>query len=262
MSEDTVQADDLEEVVDTESVDELSTETEEVNDDAPEEQKKQSRSQNAKHRLRRKLKESEAQNIVLAGQIKEQNDRFSTLEKKVDGVINPNVRPQRVDFESEEEYEDDLYAWRQPEVEKPAPTEKLEPKPVERPRVMSEAVQQNWDDQQDTAIDKYDDFEEVIHAIPSKLMSDIMANTIFESKQGGDVAYFLGTNLKEAERISKLGLSAQVRELDKLSNKFKSSTSNAPTPISPTKGGSTETKDVEKMSPEDYRAMRRKQRAR
>lgn len=229
-----------------------------------EEQPQQSKSQNAKQRLRRKLRNEQA----IRAQVEEENrqlkERFDSLEQKLDPVLNPPPpRPSRVDFDSDEDYEDELFKWR--DSSKPSSPVR-EPAPAPAPRQAQESVdpvapevRKNWESQLEDAADKYDDFDEALVSIPRESMSDTMTFAIMESDKGGEVAYFLGTNHAEAERIANMTPTQQVREIDKLANKFKSTTSNAPEPITPTKGGDSPVKDPAKMTPEEYRDYRREQ---
>ena len=65
-----------------------------------------------------------------------------------------------------------------------------------------------------------------------------MAQTIQSSDIGPDMAYYLGSNPKEAERISRLSPLQQAKELGKIEAKLADNppvkkTSNAPAPIAP-----------------------------
>lgn len=200
------------------------------------EQPKQSRSQNAKQRLRRKLGEAEAE----IQRLKEQSDKIAALEEKLNGVINPpKPRPQRVDFETEEDYEDSLFEWRDSQK---SPVKSVKPEPVKQQEsiVVDKEVQDRWLSQVEKATDRYDDFDDAIISIPRDSMSEAMTFAIMESDRGAEVAYFLGNNHKEASRIARLSVSSQVREIDKLAAKFKTTTS-APDPIKPvhSKGDTT-----------------------
>lgn len=227
---------------------------------SPDEQTQQSRSQNSKQRLKRKLGESERRNVQLAEQLNTQQQSINTLETKLDGVINPPaVRPERVNYETEEDYEDALYDFRQPVKSQPVPDEKpISSNPARQ--LVTQDVHDNWLDQIDLAIEKHPDFKKKLEAIPFQHMTDAMTASIMESESAGELAYFLGCNLSETDRISKLSMAGQIREIDKLSNKFKSTTSNAPTPIDPMKGSDSPVVDVDKMSMKDYAAyMNKKQ---
>ena len=84
---------------------------------------------------------------------------------------------------------------------------------------------------------KYDDFEQVAYN-PKLPITDAMAQTIQASDVGPDIAYYLGSNPKEAERISRLSALMQAKEIGKIESKLADSppvkkSSNAPAPIAP-----------------------------
>lgn len=266
MNENTEQSVEVEEKVEVETTDEsLKTEdsVEEVeveaveSDSSAEEEHKPSRNQNAKQRLRRKLRESEAENERL----RSQNDKIATLESKLDSVINPPpARPNRVDFETEEEYEDSLFEWRDAsKPQQPQPTSE----PVQEQSALGIApeVQKKWLDDIDAMADKHDDFEDVLVSIPKENMTEAMTFAIMEAEQAGEIAYFLGQNHKEADRISKLSIASQVREIDKLGNKFITKPTTTPEPIKPVGGKGSPVTDVDNMSAEEYHRYRNEQRA-
>lgn len=228
--------------------DEEQPEIEDQQSEEEQEAVQQTKSQNAKQRLRRKLRESEERNRLL-------DEKLSGLEEKVNGLANPPpARPQRPDFETEEEYEDAVYDWRtEKPAQKPVKEESMQPQAQ-----VPETVARNWRKQVELGIDKYDDFEEVAFNAP---ITESVADIVAESKTAADIAYFLGENPEEAERISRMSLAMQVREIDKIGEKFSKPVTKTPEPISPVKGTDTGILDLEKMSPEQYRDYRRKQMA-
>ena len=228
----------------------------------------QSKSQNAKQRLRRKLRQEQQARFEAEERSKQLEEKFATLEQKLDPVINPPPpRPSRDDYESEESYEDALLDWRDASrssspVSGPSARPAQPPPPAARPDAadpVSPEVRKNWESQMDNASDKYEDFDDALVSIPRESMSDHMTFAIMESDQGGEVAYFLGKNHTEAARIADMTPTQQIREIDKLAKKFAPTTSSAPPPITPTKGGDSPQKKLEDMSPEEYRAFRRHQ---
>ena len=60
------------------------------------------------------------------------------------------------------------------------------------------AIADAYHDREEEARNKYDDFEQVAYN-PSVRITDVMAETIRASDVGPDVAYYLGSNPKEAE---------------------------------------------------------------
>ena len=94
-----------------------------------------------------------------------------------------------------------------------------------------------YHDKEEVARDKYEDFEQVAYN-PKLPITDVMAQTIQASDNGPDIAYYLGTNPKEADRISRLVPLLQAKEIGRLEAKIASDpvtkqTSRAPAPISP-----------------------------
>jgi hypothetical protein len=94
-----------------------------------------------------------------------------------------------------------------------------------------------YHDREEQAREKYDDFEQVAYN-PKLPITTVMADTIRASDVGPEVAYYLGTNVKETERIARLPPILQAKEIGKIEAKLadnppvKRSTS-APAPITP-----------------------------
>ena len=94
-----------------------------------------------------------------------------------------------------------------------------------------------YHDREEEVRSKYDDFEQVAYN-PNLPITNVMAEAIQSSDIGPEVAYFLGTNPKEAERISKLTPYVQAKEIGKIEAKLADNppvkkTSSAPAPITP-----------------------------
>ena len=147
---------------------------------------------------------------------------------------------------------------RQAEAPKPVPVEHVKPEQFTTTEEYVEAlttskaaqiVQQqqfakqqqellgNYHDKEEDARSKYEDFEQVAYN-PKLPITNVMAQTIQASDNGPDIAYYLGTNPKEADRISRLEPFLQAKEIGKLEAKMASEpvtkqTSRAPAPISP-----------------------------
>lgn len=100
---------------------------------------------------------------------------------------------------------------------------------------------------------KYTDFNEVAMAddVP---ISQPMAAAIGRLKDGGEVAYFLGSNIEEAHRISRLDPVEQVWAIKELERKLSAppSTTKTPPPIVPTSGSSSSTKDLSDQSYDEF----------
>jgi len=116
---------------------------------------------------------------------------------------------------------------------------------------------------------KYDDFEQVAYN-PKLPITETMAQTIRASDVGPEIAYYLGSNPKEADRISRLSAILQAKEIGKVEAKLASDpptkkTSTAPAPISPvtsrSAGGSaydtTDPRSIKTMSTSEWIAAER-----
>lgn len=100
-----------------------------------------------------------------------------------------------------------------------------------------EALFEQYYEREETARDKYDDFDQVAYN-ESLPVTDIMAQSIQASEIGPDVLYWLGSNPKEAERISRLNPILQAKEIGKVEASLTANppvrkTSTAPAPIAP-----------------------------
>jgi hypothetical protein len=98
-------------------------------------------------------------------------------------------------------------------------------------------VLESYHEREEEAIEKYPDFKAVAYN-PAIRITSAMAESIQTSDVGPDVAYYLGTNPKEADRISRLTEFAQAREIGKIEAKLASEppvkkTSSAPAPFTP-----------------------------
>jgi len=134
-------------------------------------------------------------------------------------------------------------------------------------------VLEAYHDREEEARGKYDDFEQVAYN-PNVPITTAMAETIRESEFGPDVAYYLGSNVKEAERISKLSPMLQAKELGKIEVKLATDppvkkTSSAPAPIARVnaRGGTgkvldtTDPRSVKEMSTSDWIEAERQRQA-
>ena len=98
-------------------------------------------------------------------------------------------------------------------------------------------VLESYQEREEQARDKYDDFEQVAYN-PNLPITNVMAETIQHSDIGPELAYYLGTNPKDAERISRLSPYMQAKEIGRIEAKLADNppvkkTTSAPAPISP-----------------------------
>ena len=181
------------------------------------------------------------------GEQKEPSKVFS--QEELDAAIGKRLAREQRKWEREA---------RQAEAPKPAPVEHVTPEQFTTTEEYVDAlttskaqqiVQQqqyakqqqellgNYHEKEEDARGKYEDFEQVAYN-PKLPITQVMAQTIQASDNGPDIAYYLGTNPKEADRISRLEPFLQAKEIGRLEAKIASEpvtkrTSSAPAPISP-----------------------------
>ncbi len=128
----------------------------------------------------------------------------------------------------------------------------------EQARLQSEIIE-SYHDKEEDARNKYDDFEQVAYN-PKLPITDAMAQTIQASEVGPDMAYYLGSNPKEAERISRLSPLQQAKELGKIEAKLADNpvvkkTSSAPAPIAPVTARSPGSPATDTTDPRSIKSM-------
>lgn len=104
-------------------------------------------------------------------------------------------------------------------------------------RQAQQTAEREYQKRADVAREKHEDFDDVV-TDPGLPITDAMAFEIRNSELGPDIAYYLGTHKKEADRIARLHPLTQAKELGKIEAKLASDpepvkTSTAPDPIKP-----------------------------
>jgi len=120
-------------------------------------------------------------------------------------------------------------------------------------------VLESYQEREEMARDKYDDFEQVAYN-PNLPITNVMAETIQSSDIGPELAYFLGTNPKDAERISRLTPFMQAKEIGKIEAKLADNppvkkTTSAPAPISPVTARTTGSPALDTTDPRSIKSM-------
>ena len=116
-----------------------------------------------------------------------------------------------------------------------------------------------YHDREEEARNKYDDCEQVAYN-PSLKITTVMAQTIQSSDIGPDVAYYLGANPKEADRISRLAPYVQAKEIGRIEAKLASEpmvkkTSSAPPPFTPVTASSKGASTYDTTDPRSIKSM-------
>ena len=128
----------------------------------------------------------------------------------------------------------------------------------EQQRQHSEIVE-SYHEKEEEARGKYDDFEQVAYN-PKLPITDVMAQTIQSSDIGPDVAYFLGSNPKEASRIAKLTPFLQAKEIGRIEARLADNppvkkASNAPAPFAPVTARSSGSPSIDTTDPRSIKTM-------
>ena len=114
-------------------------------------------------------------------------------------------------------------------------------------------VLESYHDLEEEARSKYDDFEQVAYN-PKLTITNVMAETIQSSDIGPELAYYLGSNPKDAERISRMTPLSQAKEIGKIEAKLAADpptkkTTSAPQPISPVNARSSGSSALDTTDP-------------
>ena len=128
----------------------------------------------------------------------------------------------------------------------------------EAERQQSETIEA-YHEREEEARNKYDDFEQVAYN-PQLRITNVMAETIQASDIGPDVAYYLGSNPKEADRISKLAPFLQAKEIGRIEAKLVAEpvtkkTSSAPAPIAPVTARTSGTPSYDTTDPRSVKTL-------
>jgi hypothetical protein len=126
-------------------------------------------------------------------------------------------------------------------------------------RQQSELLE-GYAEREETARDKYEDFESVVYN-PNLRITTLMAQTIQASDIGPDIAYYLGSNPKEANRIAQLPPLLQAKEIGKLEAKLVTDppvvrkSTKAPDPIAPVNASRSNAPKYDTTDPRSVGAM-------
>ena len=160
----------------------------------------------------------------------------------------PAELPPADQFESVDAYAEALAAKKAEEL--------LASREIQRQQLETQA---RYLERVDEAIEKYDDFKQVVEN-PALHITPVMADTIRTSDVGPDVAYYLGSNPREAERIAGLPPFLQAKEIGKLEAKLVSNppvkkTTSAPPPIAPVTARSGNAPAYDTSDPRSVKTM-------
>jgi len=120
-------------------------------------------------------------------------------------------------------------------------------------------VLESYQEREESAREKYDDFEQVAYN-PKLPITSVMAETIQSSDIGPELAYYLGSNPKDAERISRMTPLSQAKEIGKIEAKLAAEppvkrTTSAPAPISPVTARASGSPSHDTTDPRSIKSM-------
>lgn len=120
-------------------------------------------------------------------------------------------------------------------------------------------ILETYHEKEEEARSKYDDFEQVAYN-PKLPITTVMAQSIQASDVGPEVAYYLGANPKEADRISRLAPILQAKEIGRIEAKMANDppvkkTTSAPAPISPVTARSSGSPAYDTTDPRSTKTM-------
>ena len=197
-------------------------------DDQPEKQG-QSRFQRRIDRAYRKAAEATARADFYAKQLESQQPRAQSADP---------TEPRLEQFDSVEKYTEAVRKHASQTAQRQYQAQQLS----QTQRQAQENLTGKWESQMSRAEEKYDDFDVVVGELKP---TTPWAAALMDAENGGDIAYYLGKNMKEAERIAALPPLTQIREIGKLEAKLAAQASapkqpsKAPAPISPLSGAAT-----------------------
>ena len=160
----------------------------------------------------------------------------------------PKDVPPADSFESPEAYAEALAAKKAEELLAQRETQRRQTEVLEA-----------YQDREEQAREKYDDFEQVAYN-PKLPITNVMAETIQSSDIGPELAYYLGSNPKDAERISRMAPLAQAKEIGKIEAKLAAEppvkrTTSAPMPISPVTARASGSPALDTTDPRSIKTM-------
>ena len=176
--------------------------------------------------------------------------KWERMQAQKAAVTPPPVAevPPLENFESPEAYADALATRKAQEL--------LHRQEAERQQAQ---ILESYHEREEEARSKYDDFEQVAY---NRLLpvTDVMAQTIQASEIGPDIIYHLGSNPKEAERISKLTPFLQAKEIGRIEARLADSppvkkTTSAPAPIAPVTPRGATARVVDTTDPRSIKSM-------
>lgn len=177
----------------------------------------------------RKIGELAAEKAALAREKEELARRISELERSAPRGETPSAakqwdgksEPREENYDDYSKYIKDLGRWGYIQEREAEKAEKESSQKAERAKTFTERLNEGRR--------KYEDFDEVA-LNPNAPASEAMINAIVEHPKSEDIAYYLGKNPAEAQRIAELIPAAAKREIGKIAEQLTKPASDSPKP--------------------------------
>lgn len=175
---------------------------------------------------------------IVQRRVSKAHKRIGALEERVSQFtqqqsrVEPEGAPKREDFPDYETYirADATYVARQ-EVDRRLADQEVR-HVSENARAQQEKMLSEFEKRKAEGRTKYEDFEDVTEN-PEVMLTPAMVQAILESDTGHELAYHLGKNPDEADRIASLSPTAAIREMGKLEAKLASAPADPTAPRKP-----------------------------
>ena len=235
------------------------------NDEASEERpKKKGGFKRRIDKLNARNAEKDREIQYLREQLAKQNPGEKQPEQKAAPQTGSEGKPSPDDFETHADYVEALTDWKLDQKDKAKEAKSKE----EQAKAASQKAFESHSDRVRNFAEKHDDFFEVIEDC-DVIMPVGVQQAIVESDLGPELMYELAKQPELAEKISRLGHIAALREIGKLESRIEAKSasakeeikevkkSKAPTPITPVGSkAKVAAKSYDEMDYEEYRAAR------
>jgi hypothetical protein len=195
-----------------------------------------------------KVFSQEEVDALISKRLAREQRKWERTQKQAAQPEAPRELPPADSFESTEAYADALAEQKARELVARREAERQQAELLEA-----------YHDREEEARTKYEDFEQVAYN-PSLRITNVMAESIQASEIGPEVAYFLGQNPKEADRISRLSPLLQAKEIGKIEVKLATDpparkTTSAPDPIRPVAPRNASNPSYDTTDPRSIKSM-------
>jgi len=175
------------------------------------------------------------------------------------------VKPTREQFDfDDEKYLDALSDWKldEREAKRSATQETRQREEAEYNQV--KGFEASRDETVNKGREKYDDYDQVVFSLPVDVMTQEVAQSIFETDNPAEISYFLGQNPEKAVAIAQMSPIKRAIELGRIEGTMKvntKQTTQAPPPIKPVGSGGSVEKSPATMTNAEYRLWSRQNRS-